>query len=146
MYKMPRKSNKQYTVTHIDVDGDGVPDGALVTEYTNKKMTSQKFVPNSKLKTIAKNAIANSSSASPQRNTIYNTNTNTLHTATKTKQKVVYKRMPPVEQTDQPVMIQNESSFGHYVKAGAGMTVGSTIVNSLVDGLSSLFGSGGDGE
>lgn len=143
MYKMPRKSNKQYTVTHIDVDGDGIPDGALVTEYTNKKMTSQKFVPNSKLKTIAKNAITTNSSVAAPVNTSYNTNnTNTQQASNKGKQKVVYKRMPPVEQTDQPVMIQNESSFGHYVKAGAGMTVGSTIVNSLVDGLSSLFGSG----
>ena len=34
----------QYTIEPIDVDGDGIPDGDLVSKYVNGKLMSRKFV------------------------------------------------------------------------------------------------------
>lgn len=111
----------QYTIEAIDVDGDGVQDGDLVTKYVNGKIHSRKFVPLAQLKKKLKQ-------------------TNLKPSIGEKPQKLVYKQVPQnMENTSKPVIIQESTNFGQYVKAGAGMTVGSLAVNTVFDGLASLF-------
>ena len=58
---MPRKKVIQFQVENIekvpiDVDGDGEPDGSLVTMFVNGKPVSKKFLPFQKLKGIVDKA------------------------------------------------------------------------------------------
>ncbi|KAG2424980.1 hypothetical protein HXX76_014138 [Chlamydomonas incerta] len=111
----------QYTVEPIDIDGDNKMDGDLVTKYVNGEVVSRKFVPFEKLKRVADDAIAAANGGSEV-------------------QLPVYQNIPAnVQGTNQPVMVADQTGFGQYVKAGAGMAVGSTVVGALFSGLGSLF-------
>lgn len=54
------------------------------------------------------------------------------------QQRIVYQRVP---RTAGPVVVKDDSSFGHFIKAGAGLTVGNMAVEGLVGALGSLFSS-----
>lgn len=112
---------EQYTIESIDVDGDGIPDGDLVTKYINGKVVSRKFVPLTKLKKIAAN--------------IQNQNVKTPKSAPK----MVYKNIPQVQDTNKPVLIQDKTGFAQYIKAGAGHEAGKLATDAVVDGLKDLF-------
>ena len=115
---------EQYTVESIDVDGDGIPDGDLVTKYVNGKVISRKFVPLSKLKNIAKNI-----------KTVQNQNVKTVSKSPK----MIYKNIPPVQDTNKPVLVQDTTGFAQYIKAGAGHEAGRLATDAVVDGFKSLF-------
>lgn len=114
-------SKVQYTIEPIDVDGDNIPDGDLVTKYVNGKVASRKFVPISTLKKALK--------TKP-----------TPPVKQDKKEKIVYKTVPKdISSTNKPVVIQDGTGFGQYVKAGAGATLGSLAVSKLFDGIGNLF-------
>lgn len=128
---MPAKSKKvQYTVEAIDIDGDNIPDGDLVTKYVNGKVVSRKFVPLKKLKKAVKDAqaqqMANNAPPTPR---------------TPGGSRIVYKNMPNVQDTDNPVMVADQTGFGQYIKAGAGLQAGSMATEAVVSGIASLFSS-----
>lgn len=116
----------RYVIEAVDVDGDGVPDGDLIKKYEGKKLISQKFVPKTKLKKLAKkvsdaNARAeNSGVPSP-------------------KERVVYKTAP----ASKAVVVQQKTKFGEYLKMGVGVGAGAEVgrigVDALFDGLADLF-------
>lgn len=131
---MVRKNNVQYVIRrgiddNIDYNNDGVIDrnDDIVVKYVNGKEVERKplskKVMNSMLKVIAKQ-----------------------NDPTDDKQRVVYQRMPKqatrtAGNTTQPspVVVQNESSFGQYVKAGAGLTLGQMAVQGVASVLGGLF-------
>jgi len=119
----------RFVIERLDVDGDGIPDGDLVKEYVGDRLVRQKFVALDRLKNITEAAIANAQAASP---------------IPEKPQKVVYERMP-AHPEDKPVIVQSDTSFGHYVKAGAGLQLGSIAMNGVASGLASLFSSDGGG-
>lgn len=128
---MPAKK-VQYTVEAIDIDGDNIPDGDLVTKYVNGKVVSRKFVPLKKLKKAVKDAQAhqqNANDAAPA----------TPRTPGGTR--IVYKNMPNVQDTNNPVMVADQTGFGQYIKAGAGLQAGSMATEAVVSGIASLFSS-----
>ena len=108
-----------YTFEPLDTDGDGVPDGDLVTKYVDGKVEGRpKFVP---LDTMKKK--------------IQEVNQNAPHTATG----------PPVavnQDVNSPVQISDQTSFGQYVKQGAGTALGAIATTTVFNALGSLF----DGE
>jgi hypothetical protein len=121
----------QYTVETIDVDGDGIPDGELVIHYINGKIKSKKFVPLKKLKKIA-NDVEKISKAENKKNN------KTPKTPPKTP-KMIYKTIPEVQETDKPVLIQDETKFAQYIKAGAGNQIGRLATDAVADALAGLF-------
>ena len=128
---MNKRKKVQYTVEPIDIDGDSIPDGDLVTKYVNGKVESRKFVPLTKLKKIAQDANNSArENAGPTGKT----------PRTPGGSKIVYKNMPDVQNTDKPVMVADQTGFGQYIKAGAGLQAGSMATEAVVNGLSSLFG------
>jgi hypothetical protein len=110
----------QYTVEAIDVTGDNIPDGDLVSKWRikadgSKTLVSRKYVRYDVMQDIAKNA------------------------ATTKKEpaiKTFRGKQPPPTQANEPIQVANASSFGQYVKAGAGITLGAEAVHL---GLSALF-------
>jgi hypothetical protein len=130
---MPKKEKVQYTIEPIDIDGDNIPDGDLVTKYVNGKVVTRKFVPLKKLKKVVKEAAAKIAKTQGQ-----------SQAAPRTPQ-MVYKNMPAVDQTDKPVMVADQTGFGQYIKAGAGLEAGRMATEAVVSGITSLFsGDGGD--
>lgn len=116
------KPRIHYIIEKLDVDGDGIPDGDLVKKYVGNKLVSQKFVPVARIKKIVRNAqLKSNSNASPA------------------QERIVYQRSPSKPPADKPVVIQSDTHFGHYVKAGAGLTVGSMAIEGLVSGIAGLF-------
>lgn len=117
-----------YVVEAIDVDGDGIPDGDLVKKFDGNKLISQKFVAKKELKKLATK--------------VKKANSNALKTAVKSpKQRVIYKTPP--QTGNQPVVVQQQTNFGEYLKmgvgVGAGAEVGKIAVDAMFDGLSDLF-------
>lgn len=116
------KKNDQYTIEAIDVDGDGVPDGDLITKISKGKIVSRKFVPYKKLKEIA----------------------DTVKTSGKVvgakKLKIQKKRpLPTNEPVTNPVIVQDQTTFGQLIKQGAGREIGKISVDVVADELGKLF-------
>jgi len=114
---------EQYTIEPIDVDGDGIPDGDLVSKYVNGKLISRKFVPLTKLKKIADNS---------------SSKTNVQNNSSK-KSKVIYKNLPNVQDTDKPVLVQDTTGIAQYIKQGAATQAGRLATDAVVDGIKGLF-------
>lgn len=123
------KKNVTYTVEAIDVDGDGIPDGDLVTKFVNGKVVSRKFVPHEKMKEIADNAAAQQP-ATPK--------------AAGRQKRLIYKNVPavPDPQRNGPVMVADQTGFAQYIKMGAATQAGSLATNAVVDGIAGLFSGG----
>lgn len=147
---MPRKKNIQFQVENIekvpiDIDGDGEPDGYLVTMFVNGKAVSKKFVPLQRLKGIVDKASLNAT-----QNSVVKTVKSRATTPREPKSRVVYNKLPAQpDQTPQPLQVQDKTTFGQYVKQGVGIYAGKAVVEGVVDGLKSLFSSddgGGDDE
>lgn len=124
---MVKKQKVQYTIEPIDIDGDNKIDGDLVTKYINGKVASRKFVPLKKLKKIVENA-----AATPKTPT-------TPTSRTPGGSRIVYKNIPDINKTDKPILVADQTGFGQYIKAGAGMEAGRVITDTVVDGISGLF-------
>ena len=110
----------KYTIEKIDIDGDGIPDGDLISQWkvtkTGKKtLVSRKFVPIKKIKEIVDNL------------------------PTTNAKKISYKKSLPTEPTIAPVQIQDKTHFVQYMKQGAGNEIGRVAVDSLADALGNLF-------
>jgi hypothetical protein len=123
------KKNVTYTVEAIDVDGDGVPDGDLVTMFVNGKVVSRKFVPHEKMKQIADNAAAQQP---------------TTPKAPGRQKRLIYKNVPavPDPQRNGPVMVADQTGFAQYIKMGAATQAGALATNAVVDGIAGLFSGG----
>lgn len=128
---MASKQKVQYTVESIDVDGDNIPDGDLVTKYVNGKVVSRKFVPLAKLKQVVKEAEAEAKVAEAK--------TASSSSRTPSGTRMVYKNMPSVDKTDKPVVVAEQTGFGQYLKAGAGTEAGRLITDAIFTGIASLF-------
>lgn len=111
----------QYTIEPIDVDGDGIPDGDLVSKYINGKLLSRKFVPLTKLKKIVDNSSSN------------------VQDNLSKKSKVIYKNLPNVQDTNKPVLVQDTTGFAQYIKQGAATQAGRLGTDAVVDGIKGLF-------
>jgi hypothetical protein len=104
----------------VDVDGDGIIDGDLVTKYVDGKIAGHKFVKSEKLK-----------------NMVVKNNSAPKHSIQSKPR--VYKNMPQVQNTNNQVMVQDKTEFGQYLKQGLGLGIGMEAGKTLVDGLESLF-------
>ena len=132
----------QYTVEAIDVDGDGIPDGDLITKWRVKKdntrtVVQRKFVPIQKIKAlVGKAAMATATAAAAAA-------TATAVVATKAKAPVYVKtfqgKVPPASMEQQPVQIQDKTQFAQYMKMGAGLEVGRIAVDTVASAISDLF-------
>lgn len=110
-----------YTVEAIDVDGDKVPDGDLVTQWKNGKVVSRKFVAYKKMQEVTNQILA-----APR--------------VAKKKAIKVTKRRPVVTPSaENRVVVQDDTGFMQLVKQGAGREAGSIAINSAVDVLKGLF-------
>lgn len=151
---MPPKKKVQYTVTPIDVDGDNKIDGDLVTQYINGKVASQKFVPLAKMKTALKKAAKKATT--PKKATKKPTTKAPTRTATRKREAAapVYAEDPPpqrqtvysnipqdIQQSNNTVMVSDQTGFGQYIKQGAGLEAGRLATNAVVDTVSSFFSS-----
>ena len=124
-----KKNVVTYTVEAIDVDGDGIPDGDLVTKFVNGKVVLRKFVPHEKMKEIADNAAAQQPST-PKAGR---------------QKRLIYKNVPataPDPQRNGPVMVADQTGFAQYIKMGAATQAGSLATNAVVDGIAGLFSGG----
>ena len=122
------KKNVTYTVEAIDVDGDGIPDGDLVTMFSNGKVVSRKFVPHEKMKQIAEQAAQQPPTPKAGR-----------------QKRLIYKNVPataPDPQRNGPVMVADQTGFAQYIKMGAATQAGSLATNAVVDGIAGLFSGG----
>lgn len=127
-----KTSKVQYTVTPLDVDGDGIPDGDLVTKYVNGKVETSKYVPLKKLKSEYKKAVA--SASKPKTRTV------AAQEPQASQKQVVYRNMPQdIQQSNNTVMVSDQTGFGQYVKQGAGFAVGGLAVDAAVSAISGLF-------
>lgn len=109
-----------YTVEAIDVDGDKVPDGDLVTQWKNGKVVSCRFVAYKKMQEVTNQILA-----APR--------------VAKKKAIKVTKRRPVVTPGEHRVIIQDDTKFMQLVKQGAGRQLGSLAIDTAVDVLKGLF-------
>ena len=128
----------QYTVEAIDVDGDGITDGDLVTKWRLKKngtrtLVQHKFVPSEKIKAIVqKAATATAAKATtPQ--------TKTKATAKPAILKTYKGAVAPAAQEQQILQVQDRTKFGQYIKMGAGLEVGRIAIDTVASAISDLF-------
>jgi len=118
---------ERFVIEPVDVDGDNVADFHKVTKYdASGKAVSERYVKVDALKRMLskprRTAAPSRLGAPPAGGT----------------ERVVYNRSPANAQ-DKPVIIKDETSFGQYVKLGAGVEVGRLAVDGLVAGLGGLF-------
>ena len=136
-----KKNNVQYVIRRglidgVDYNNDGVIDKKddIVVKYVNGVEVERK--PLTKKVEKQMKAIVEKDKAT----TI----------TSKQQVRVVYERVPRSkrrsnsnmyddEEGPSPVVVKNESTFGHYIKAGAGMTLGSMAVNGIANALGGLF-------
>ena len=121
----------QYTIEQLDVDGDGAYDGNLVTKWRDGKVVARKFVPFEKLKALTEKEMMKAEpAASPQKKK-----------GAKTPSSIAFRERIPqhVEKVDKPLIVQNHSSFGEYIKAGAGISLGMHAVSGLLGAVSDMF-------
>lgn len=116
-------SKLRYEIVSVDVDGDGIHDGHLVIQYKGNKVVSRKFVPLKALKTLY--------DAVPKK------------TPRQKQVSIVKDQRPktPLEQTPkrEVLAIEDKTSFGQYVKFGAGAELGREGVSMFTDALGNLF-------
>lgn len=129
------KSKKvQYTVTPLDVDGDGVADGDVITKYVNGVVETSKYVPLKKMKSEFKKAVT--AASKPKAGNPVASGVD----KTPSQKQVVYKNMPQdIQQSNNTVMVSDQTGFGQYVKQGAGFAVGGLLVDAAVDTVSGFF-------
>jgi hypothetical protein len=139
----------QYTVEAIDVDGDGVPDGDLVTKWRIKKdgtraVVQRKFVPTQKIKALvgkaaASAAAANVASASASIKAKAKAKKTKAATSATSYLKTFKGQEAPATMAQQPVQIQDKTQFAQYMKMGAGLEVGRIAVDTVASAISDLF-------
>jgi hypothetical protein len=145
----PKKAPKvQFTVESIDVDNDDIPDGDMVCKYVDGVLVSRKFVPHDTMAEIAVRAGRQSSSRNARMSAAKNA-AKAPQNAAKAPQNAakapnagaqkLYQNVPDVAQTDKRVIVQEDTGFGQYIKAGAGMEAGRLATDAVVDGLMGLF-------
>jgi len=111
-----------YTVEQIDIDGDGIPDGDLITMWKKGKAVQRKFVPFKKIKQIV------------------DSSAQLAQVPVKKRVKVVKRiRTPTPEGEQQPVQIQDKTTFGQYIKAGAGTQIGRIAIDAVASKIGELF-------
>jgi hypothetical protein len=120
----------QYTVTPLDIDGDGIADGDVITKYKDGVVETSKYVPLKKLKNEMKKAVTEVSKST----------TESQKPKPQSQKQVVYKNMPQdIQQSNNTVFVSDQTGFGQYVKQGAGFAVGSLAVDAAVNAISGLF-------
>jgi hypothetical protein len=119
---MTTTTSDHIVIEKIDVDGDGVPDGELVKHIRNGKVIEQKFVSVTRMKELAEEVFSE----------------NNVHD-TGPRQRMVYNNPNAVNIENKPVVIQDGTTFGQYVKEGAGHTAGTVGALAVFEGLMSLF-------
>ena len=120
----------QYTVTPLDIDGDGIADGDVITKYKDGVVETSKYVPLKKLKNEMKKAVTKVSKLK----------TETPGQKTLSQKQVVYKNMPQdIQQSNNTVFVSDQTGSGQYVKQGAGFAVGGLAVDAAVNVVSGLF-------
>jgi hypothetical protein len=148
---MPTANNVQFTVEPVDVDGNGVKNGDLITKYVNGRVDSRKVVPVAKII----NATMKNSSSGPANNSWYQAQLQQQQYGTRRNNsinggRVLYRNMPPVQERPYaPVMVQERSNLGQSMKQsaasglgfGLGAGIGSSIGSSLWGGFTSLWSS-----
>jgi hypothetical protein len=115
---MPQRT--QYTVEAILIEGDGVPDGDLVTKYVNGKVKARMFVPVKSLQVLVRTHSLSMGVTVP-------------------KQRIVYAKIPPIETNDKQVVVQGTSKFGQLVQKGGGEQAGAMGMTAIVQALVALF-------
>jgi len=140
---MPKKNGFTYRVSHIDIDGDGIPDGDLIEKINSKGVVvSRKFVTSDVLDNIV-NGVK------------YNANQHDIKTGkvpSKIKSEspgfvvMPNKRMnapiqsaPPPAGSNNQVMVADNTSFGSSLKGAFAWGIGFTAGEMLVEGVAGLF-------
>ena len=157
-----KKENIQYTIEYIDVNNNGKVDAAdadLVKIYVDKELKKQYLVPHKDMKKLAiqvqQEVERLKSEKQPTRNSSVRSmsvkKTATQNSESTQKQKrspkefKVFNNIPDPNTQTQPVLIQDKTGFGHYIKMGAGLEAGQLATGAVVNAISGLF-DGGDEE
>jgi hypothetical protein len=144
----------KYLVEHVDVNGDGVPDGVLVKQYkidknNNKHFLSQVFVPNDKLKHGLEQEVQEYKKEHPEivQQVQHQPDKYYLDPQHNGGLKIVHekgiarledgKQMPQ----SQRVIVEDETTLAQHVKAGVGLGVGFAITDVIIGFFQGLFSS-----
>ena len=132
----------QYTVEYVDVNNNGIADKGdvdLIKRYENGVLVSQQVVPHDAMESLA-NKVKTQVEVKKQTKKL-----RALSTSKRTFK--TYENIPnpnaPQNQT-QPVMVQDKTGFGQYIKAGAGLEAGRIATDTVVNAISGLFSGGND--
>jgi hypothetical protein len=129
-----KKPKVQYTFEKVDNDGDGVPDGDIVTKYVDGVISERKYIPLKMLKAQLKKEVAKAKPAKKRAATAA-----APQVAQAQQAPTIYSDAPSVQQTNSPVIISDQTSFGQFVKQGAGTALGSIATNTVVSAIGSFF-------
>ena len=146
----PKDPEYVYTVEYVDVNKNGVADAGdvdLVRKYqktgkdgTKLKFISQQIVPHNTMKKLATQVKRTVSKQKKIQNT---QNAQSAQPKDETYGNVNASKQAPQQQ--QPVMVQDKTGFGHYIKAGAGLEAGRLATDAVVNAIGGLFsGDGGE--
>lgn len=156
---MSKKNNNkvQYTIEYIDVNNNGKVDKGdadLVKMYVNGKLQQQYLVPHKTMGNIASQAMNSfTEMKNSKKNTTKKSNKSPLVTpkrnSTKAPKQFEYTETIPdpnaPQNQNKPVIVQDNTGFVQYVKAGAGLEAGRLATDAVVNALSGLFSSSDDG-
>lgn len=129
-------ANFKYTIEKIDIDGDGVPDGDLISQWRVKAgkpdaLMGRKFVPFDKMEKIAKKVITANAEAKASKAS--------AKASRASKVRLTRRAISDPNQSDAPVQVQDKTNFVQYVKLGAGVEVGRLAVDAVAGALADLF-------
>lgn len=126
-------ANRKYTIEKIDIDGDGIPDGDLISQWRVKKgspdvLLIRKFVPFAKMQKVANRAIQLNAALKEK-----------VAAAAPKKVQVTKRSISDTNNSAAPVQVQDKTNFVQFVKLGAGVEVGRLAVDAVAGALSDLF-------
>jgi hypothetical protein len=147
---MPNKKATGFTykVSHIDIDGDGIPDGDLIEKIDSKGVVvSRKFVSSDVLENIVSGVKSKSNQrdiktvgkakAPPKR---INSEAPGLIVVPNKRMNAPVPPPPPPPGVNNQVMVADNTSFGSSLKQSFALGIGFTAGQMLTEGIAGLFG------
>jgi hypothetical protein len=143
---MPKKKTTGFTyrVSHIDIDGDGIPDGDLIEQIDSKGVVvSRKFVSSDVLQNIVSGVKtkANQRDIKTGKAPLKRIKSEApgLVVMSKKRMNAPVPPPPPPAGVNNQVMVADNTSFGSSLKGSFALGIGFTAGQMLVEGIAGLF-------